>query len=747
MVLIYKLVESFSKKNELTIIMKLKSSIYFLSLFILLIPVYTPGFIDKQDNIRVDIDQKSSIELFEGALSYLESKSSNFSNFITYSDEFNSSTLVYYGKVGLAGTGLNLLEARKNDASWVGTDVNDRLLSLATDIADFLISIASVDNATHSIISLNNENDLVDLSLEFGLLGITEFFIELYNQTQTALYADFATKLMQSVNDLAITNSTDMYFRYDSYITMNNSWTPYNDFDYYFSNLYPEHEFTFSGMSFGTAGIISTAIKFLDIVDANSNLVGTMMNKSIHYLWRSSRINGSELSFYTAEEYTGMESTSIATGVAGIGNTYLELYSLTANNTYLDNAVGIMHWLNGTTSGERRTGTSWIINDTVDDDLEFGLEFGLAGIIDFLDNLYDYTKDINQTVLIKEATISLRNYGTLDSDLLSFPERYIDGSFILKGSTSYSYGSGGILELFNKIGIKYNNSFYNEYAAQIKNYLKQTYQMIDGYTAIYTRETFNFETNPKIGISGTLLYLSSFTQGLLDFDYSKIVFPETELGYSSVKTLVLNNTGEATLRIFNITVGEYFTVDNTELNIAGNASAELNITFTPLKEGIIGTSINFTNGLMQYSIIIETSGYDNPQLVSFTGPSNNTEFNEYKKLDFVLEVSDQSAISSVVMRLMNENETDILSSAMIFEDNVYKGSWDPANYANGTYILDFEITDALNHKTIVRYVYSIGIYTPALEERIFSDTVLYGIIIATVVLLIIAIILTKRIKS
>ena len=82
---------------------------------------------------------------------------------------------------------------------------------------------------------------------------------------------------------------------------------------------------------------------------------------------------------------------------------------------------------------------------------------------------------------------------------------------------------------------------------------------------------------------------------------------------------------------------------------------------------------------------------------------------------------------------MNENRTQITSSTFELKNNKYTGAWDP--------------TDSLGHSNTVRYVYSVGIYTPPIEEKIFSETVLYTIVGITVVLLLVALIITKKFKS
>lgn len=697
-------------------------------------------------------EKKNSDELFLGALSMLE----NISDFGTIDTYSENPGLLYYGRVGLAGIGLNLLETISIDPLWIDTGLNARLQATAVEIGDFLMSLDLESNSTHALIPINNQMNYIDLNYDYGLLGMADFFIELYNRTENAIYGNFAYQLLNSEYDLSHSNSTDMYIGSNINYAYNNSWYPYYDQLFYFDQpWYINQSITFYGMSLGVAGITHTALNYLRKVDtANTTLGNMMLNKSLHFLWKQEKTNGSEIYFNIGEQLN-VQSTSYSTGMVGLGNLFLNLYDYTKNSTYSDTAIGIMHWLNGSTSLQQRTSISWVVDGSISDDIEFGTYFGFAGVIEYLDKIYDlYVElelNINDTLnvagLLMNVASNLRFYGVYDEGILKFSERYIGGSFLEEDSTSLDFGSGGIYRVYNSIGQKYNNSDFRNFAGQIKNFLLGFYTDIGGINAIYYVKTFTIEMNPMLGVSGSLIYLAIPSQGLLDVDRNTISFPTTEIGTTSVYTLELSNIGEGDIEIKEISTSEEFTVPLSIFTITSGSLYKLNISFTPQKERFVESTLNMTQGNKKLVFDIEGSAYDNPTMGSFEGPNNNTMLTSFNKVDFAVIANDLSGISTVAMVVKNANGTQISSILMTPEGNKYSSSWTPAGYVNGTYYIDFVATDTLNHQTTVRYVYTIGVYTPQIEERIFSNDVLIGLLIVVGLLVIAAVILTRKIRS
>ncbi|MCY3410353.1 MAG: hypothetical protein INQ03_01840 [Candidatus Heimdallarchaeota archaeon] len=682
----------------------------------------------------------SAARVYNDSLSLLESLISTNPMLISYS---TNTSQTYFGKAGLAGTGINLLSALEMDTTWVGENIDTRLLNLASELGDFLITQVQEDNSTHSIWSISNLSDQVDLSLEFGLLGIAEFFVKLYNHTSNPVYANYASKTMQSIYDLASVNSTDMFFTFDTFISYYNTWYPISNFEYYFVR-----NAVFSGLSYGAAGITNVALNYLKLVDiANTTLADEMIEKSLNFIERYVTINGTERAYFTSFEYPGLISTSIAVGSAGIGKLYLDLYNYYGDQNFLDNAIAIKDWFNGTTSGQNRLIVSWIVNDTIQTELELGIHMGLAGITSFLDDLsYHY----NISILSPMVTSSMNKlllFKQEDNNLIQFAERVKYNKVLNIGSTSYSFGGGGIYGIMNKIGLRYNVSIFNEYSTKAKNYLLSTIKQKDNLFAIYDKETFEIETNPMRGISGSLIYLSVLTKGVLILNTAPLIFPNTAIGDSNELSITVQNEGDAVLSLNWSVSSQIFSFVHSETQLEGYSSFVISISFTPLTETLYNDKLILTDGTNEFEITLSGFGFDLPSISSYDGPANNSLISSPGVLTFKIDVEDSSSISSVTMNLKNENRTSITSMAMILDAGLYVGTWDTSSYPNGTYILEFSLTDSLDNINIISYIFEIGFYTSRLEERIFSQDTFYGIIIASAVMLLVAIIITRRYRS
>ena len=85
---------------------------------------------------------------------------------------------------------------------------------------------------------------------------------------------------------------------------------------------------------------------------------------------------------------------------------------------------------------------------------------------------------------------------------------------------------------------------------------------------------------------------------------SELNFDELILGDEQVKTLTLENTGDGTLNIEEITMPEGYTIDQSAISVAAGSSVELAITFTPVEaksyEGVM--AITSQNGVEEINL-------------------------------------------------------------------------------------------------------------------------------------------------
>ncbi|MCE7736693.1 MAG: hypothetical protein GPJ54_17560, partial [Candidatus Heimdallarchaeota archaeon] len=329
---------------------------------------------------------------------------------------------------------------------------------------------------------------------------------------------------------------------------------------------------------------------------------------------------------------------------------------------------------------------------------------------------------------------------------LEFGERYI-GDFTREyGSTSMSFGGGGIFKIINDLGTKYNVDALLEFGSKAKNYVTGMYKNIDGNLAIYDKSSFSVETNPMRGLSGSLLFLSSFTEGIFELSSNILNFGSLETGKSLEKSITLKNTGEGALDVFLGSTSAPFDSISQNITLDGLEEYLFNVTFTPTIESIVDDELVINVGIDVYVLDLTGIGFDTPTF-AYEAPDNGSLLTDAKIYFFVITATDSSGLDDVTMTIRNENETAISSTQLPIVDGTYKGSWDTNGYSNGTYIIDFELVDTLGHSSSFRLVYNIGFYTSKVEEVIFSEQTLYGIIGGIAVFLVVAVVITWRIKS
>ena len=94
--------------------------------------------------------------------------------------------------------------------------------------------------------------------------------------------------------------------------------------------------------------------------------------------------------------------TSIQYGAAGIGNFLLTIYNVTGNQTYLTYAQYAGNWLLSIAQSDA-SGVYWSISDQ-NASVATGMEYGVAGVIEFLFSLYNVTGDTRYLDAAKQGT-------------------------------------------------------------------------------------------------------------------------------------------------------------------------------------------------------------------------------------------------------------------------------------------------------------------------------------------------------
>jgi hypothetical protein len=652
----------------------------------------------------------------------------------TYSQDTN----VYTGIAGgLAGIGLKLLETRKLSDNSIFSNLDELLLNYAEEISTDLVSSAKEINDTNAVWSVSNDTTHIELGWDFGLAGISAFYTELYNQTQKFQYIEIAEKIFQTIFDLANhSNGLSWHSNVSEFITALN-WYPQGDFLFY-----PSLNATFNGVAFGTAGIAKAALSYLrDGNDSTNILVNNILNESLIWLEHQSLMNGSELSFTVAHEFTELKSTNYATGVSGIGGLYIDLMEYTGNVTYLERAESIMHWLNGTETDSPRWKKTWEYNETLAEDFEIGLTHGLAGIVSFISRIYEKNPTWDP-VLIGLATLQLLSYGSEDENKIEFPERVVSNKKIEIGSTSWSEGAVGIFHTLLQVYDYMNETELQEANNKIRSYLLTQTKEEGGRLSIHDHRTNQLENNPYRGMPGLLSLLVIPLSGILHIQQTELQFGMVELGKIVSFSIVLENLGDLPVSLtwtaFGVNSGFSTSSDITE--IAGRSEYLFNVSFTPSEEKVYSSSFTFYSLGEDHTIDLEGTGFDRPSLTVTSSLANDSILSKLQDIDITIVVEDSSTVQKVEMKV----DDQITALSLEPDTNIYSTTWATSDLSNGTYTLEFTAFDILGNTNSINLVYTIGIYTSNIAEKAFSErnrNILIGVI---AVLFVAAIFITRR---
>ncbi|MHA2503614.1 MAG: lanthionine synthetase LanC family protein [Candidatus Kariarchaeaceae archaeon] len=147
---------------------------------------------------------------------------------------------------------------------------------------------------------------------------------------------------------------------------------------------------TWTGYRYGSAGILPTLVRYENM---SFGQTGDLVEEG--YRWLQSMI---EFGGNYVMGPGGYTTTDVAYGSSGIGKSYLEMYQMTSNMTYLESAINIADWL---VEISVQTGGGlflpWSVSEggeSFDNEFYFGYQDGIAGTLSFLIDIFEITGDI-----------------------------------------------------------------------------------------------------------------------------------------------------------------------------------------------------------------------------------------------------------------------------------------------------------------------------------------------------------------
>ncbi|MHA2171650.1 MAG: lanthionine synthetase LanC family protein [Candidatus Kariarchaeaceae archaeon] len=697
--------------------------------------IYEPKHLHLTDTL---LDQLTPQDVLLETLSILENRTQGTAwDLPSHTDD----PISYTGLAGgMAGIGMKFLEATSAN-SLLDVSTKTRLLQNAKAVADTLLLQTVENNDSHVLWNVTSESGYIDLGWDFGLAGIASFFTELYNQTGIQSYADISKKTLQSIYDLANhTNGLSWNVNITKFISAF-AWYPVGDLF-----LIPSLEATFSGLAFGTTGMSRAALHYIRDTNDGSNVVALdIINESLEWMDSQSQYNASEISFNMTSEFFGVKSNSISTGAAGIGKLYLDLASHFDNQTYSDIALGIMHWLNGTDTNISRWDGTWEVNGTLEGDFEIGLSHGLAGVLSFITDIYEANPTLGLGLLV-ESALNLIGKGIEDGNGLKFPERENGGVRVDDGSSSFAHGAAGIYAVLLDTYTIMNASELQQTANRIRQYLLSQLKTENQYSSIKDIRSNNLENNPSRGLPGFVLMLALPTQGSLQVETTELDFSQVTIGSSQTLNVSIVNIGDFPISFTQVFVpATVFSVHNDEIDeILGRSSINLIIVFEPQVEQRYSSVLSIiSENNNKFDITVEGIGFDNPVIEILEAKENNSLITTSNDLTFRLNVNDSSSIKQVSLGI-GSSSTNLVNTPGSSE---YSIDWRVQDLENGTYALTFTAVDVAEHSTTLILVYTIGFYTSDIAEQVFSDRNLMILIIIVGVLIIAAVVLTRKYLS
>ncbi|MCH8905905.1 MAG: hypothetical protein IH840_02360 [Candidatus Heimdallarchaeota archaeon] len=629
-------------------------------------------------------------------------------------------TTKYYGIAGgMAGIGHQLLLIIEDYS--LTTEIESTMLIIAREIGDELITTGNI-TATHATWPIAFDSEIIDFSWDFGISGISAYFSQLYNHTQTMFYKDTAEKAMNTVFDLIEVDSQLNFTFLPIDLITNTHWYPTSEAGFLLT--YPNLGYT--GVSLGISGVIKSILSLLQKTNFSpDDLFEERFNKIIDFLNSQSIINGPEVSFSSGIDQTLIvKSVGYGFGVFGIADTYYDLFKYLGNSSYFNMVEGIVNWANQTDSIFLRLLSGIEINGSEIRLMEYGYLNGYAGAglvlakIGQTENMRDYTN------LAKGIVGWMLDSAKVSGDELQLPFAVKDGIPQSPGRNSWSAGETGMFELIHKVDGLYSDDRITLAASQLKNHLVSLTKTEGNRTSLMSVSTQKIENNPYFGMPSLIRPLFLDTIGVLSVQTEALDFSKVELGTVQIMSIELANIGDDEVVVSAFLSGsESIRIEgvSSDIQIPGRTIYSLSVSFSPTEErdNYLATII-IQSEIEEFTVVITGIGFDNPVLSIIPTLENGTPIDEVLSIDFDVVVSDSSPIQadSVTVSINGRAPIKLASSGV----NIFAYTWSVAGLENGTYALVFRAADLFGNSDELKLVYTIGIYTPSLREEVFSDT-------------------------
>ncbi len=340
--------------------------------------------------------------------------------------------------VGAAGIGQCFVELAH--ASWTNGSLN-----IVTGAADWLISYAYKNPVFGGyqwweyglpVAGMNYTGKYT------GAAGIGEFFLDAFERTGNSTYLDYAV------------GAAD--------------WLLYKAYPRGGGFAWPKSDSTgtfWTGQDYGAAGIGQFFIKLFQTT-GNLTYLETVKNASQWLISNATARDGGY--FWRVSSGGGNNYTGYREGAAGIGSFFLDAFSVTENQTYLNYARGAAQWL---VSNATASKGGWCWRQYIGSNVNYtGYEYGAAGIGDFLYKAFHATGNVTYRNYANGAARWLINMANPDAIGLRWPE---NDNISPNNYTNYASGAAGIGAFFlNAFAATGNVTYLNiaEAAAQWLQY-------------------------------------------------------------------------------------------------------------------------------------------------------------------------------------------------------------------------------------------------------------------------------------
>ncbi len=654
------------------------------------------------------------------------------------------SPLNFYGLAGEAGVGLNLLKNVNAFSSVIDTKSRQDAIQLAESIGNDLLKHTSFVNSTHVYWTISNNDTNIDLSLDFGLSGIAAFYGLLYNMTNNVLFKNTTLKLIHTIAS-EVYKSGKIHWNSTLANTLQRiNWYPNVDFKFSSSK-----NLTLNGIGLGVAGVTDLTLKLQTFNISNSE-VKSLFNDSLTYLLKQLQFNGTENFIPVSSQTPNLVATGYADGQTGFFDLFsrIQNYNSTLNLTNV--RIGLLNWLNGTTSGNYRVDTTWWnVSEPYLVQKEFGMRYGIIGTLSILDTYSNFLNITGFSGFDFASLFNLQNVGFYSGNKFLYPEREVNGEYLNLSNYSYEFGAGGALSIFNQLANKY--SFLQGFAQSIKLDLMSKV-INNGSLYFLTGATLTENYNPFVGFVSIPQYIYTSFNSKFTIQSNTLNFGNQKINDTTSRGLLISTQGDKNISLsYNLTGSPSFKLTNAPATLIGWETAQTVIQFTPSHEKIeiakLVLTIQFNSSYLQkYSIDLSGVGFDNPIIHSLTLQNDSIVKGT---VEFNFSITDPSGILVSEYQIFNNKgpKQIILSGQMNSKgSDLYKIQFDSTKVLNGTYTLIVYAKDNLNHFS--SQIFQFKVDNPVQSSsRPFTNEIAIIIGASLGLALAVAIILTKKYMS